>query len=145
MDHIEQLKKIRSDAIARIHNSADFKLAGKLGLLIEELGATVEDNVALEETEEVQAAVEEVVEKPVLFTSSYEKPQSDDFSDLTSDKMIDELVAEIESDAAELDGLMAETNSDLDAIETDDEDGDHIGPFLKPETPTHLYTNGAAH
>lgn len=45
MDHIEQLKKIRSEAIARIRNSKDFKLAGKLGVLIVELGDQVDDSL----------------------------------------------------------------------------------------------------
>ena len=49
MDHIVQLKKIRAEAIARLRNSSDFKLAGKLGQLIVELGDTIEDKVVFDD------------------------------------------------------------------------------------------------
>ena len=45
MDHIEQLKKIRADALNRLRMSEDFRLAGKLGQLLAELGSPVDDNV----------------------------------------------------------------------------------------------------
>ena len=50
MDHITQLKKIRAEAIARLRNSPDFRLAGKLGQLIVELGDTVEDVKIFDDT-----------------------------------------------------------------------------------------------
>lgn len=41
MDSVEQLKKIREDAISRLRGSEDYKLIGKLGDLISELGGNL--------------------------------------------------------------------------------------------------------
>ena len=141
MDHIKQLKQIRSEAIARMRNSPDFKLAGKLGLLIVELGEEVDDTVDFEETEPAQTtssvSASASLATPLPFTTSFSRPNSEPFADLASDEMIDELVAEIEGDAAELDAIMAEQEED----ETDH----HIGPFMKPTDAELMKTNGAAH
>ncbi len=144
MDHIEQLKKIRTDAILRLRNSPDFKLAGKLGLLIVELGETVADTLDYEVADIPSQAIRKTPDEAVTtngtnkpFNEIFAKPKEDDFTDLASDKMIDELVAEIEGDVAELDAIMAEdTSNSLD---------DTIGPFLKPDTVNARVGNGAAH
>jgi len=140
MDHIEQLKKIRAEAIARMRNSPDFKLAGKLGLLIVELGETIDDHADLDDldVEPASAAAEPAVtdfKRP--FESTYSKPKDDDFVDIASDDMIDELVAEIEEDAAELDAIMAEQDKETSKTV--------IGPFLKTESTLPRYSNGSAH
>ncbi|MEE9314338.1 MAG: hypothetical protein V3V02_06795 [Rhizobiaceae bacterium] len=154
MDHIQQLKKIRSDAIARMRTSPDFKLAGKLGLLIVELGETVDEKMDYDDAEErppipspaptstnplrrsVATAVP-AVETMRPFETAFTKPKNDEFTDLASDKMIDELVAEIEGDVAELDAIMAE-----DKAEPFDET---IGPFLKPDHVKPRIANGSTH
>lgn len=146
MNHIEQLKKIRAEAIARLHNSEDFKLAGKLGLLIEELGESVDDASALDNLRKPELSLPKVGDTkaaaPGIFQSSFGKPKSDDLSDITGDNLlsdtsIDDLVAEIEGDAAELDALMAES---------DDVDETKKSPsFIKPEETRPVYSNGATH
>ena len=147
MDHIEQLKKIRSEAIARMRTSPDFQLAGKLGQLIVELGETIDDDSDFEELEEPKVAAPSLV-TPTAFmataSTTAAMPNADEFSDLTSDKMIDELVAEIEEDAAELDAIMAADVVEDDESDDKDEAG-VIGPFLKPDTVSPHYTNGASH
>ena len=167
MDHIQQLKKIRADAIARMRASPDFKLAGKLGLLIVELGETVDDTVDFEEVEEVASSTDapqiEPASVPVAaaavaatpfvaasrpFENTFKSPAPEAFEDLSSDEMIDELVAEIEGDAAELNALMAANDSaeETDSVEQDEEkDADTIGPFLKPEHAKSTYANGSTH
>ncbi len=138
MDHIIQLKKIRQEAIARLRNSPDFKLAGKLGLLIVDLGETVDDVMGFDEAEKP------LVAKPFTATAAaqgssrpfenvFEKPKDNDSSDQASDEMIDELVAEIEGDAAELDALMSESKVGS------------LKPFLKSEKVKPAHSNGAAH
>ncbi|MEL6504506.1 MAG: hypothetical protein AAFO61_03735 [Pseudomonadota bacterium] len=47
MHHLEQLKQIRSDAVARMRASDDYKLAARLGALIVELGGSVDDPLNL--------------------------------------------------------------------------------------------------
>ncbi len=146
MDHIEQLKKIRSDAIERLRRSPDFKLAGKLGTLIKELGETVEEVSELNldeepepgkkvtpflssitekkepenkssgikavepQTAEVKAAITKTADNkapenkaPVakIEEAKPAKPANDievDLSELSTDKMVDELVAEMAND-----------------------------------------------
>ena len=126
MDHIEQLKKIRSEAIARMRLSSDFQLAGKLGQLIVELGETIDDDADFDELEEPKAAAPSRA-TPTAFMATAATtaalPDADEFADLTSDKMIDELVAEIEEDAAELDAIMAADEVDEDTSEEDSECG----------------------
>lgn len=134
MDHIEQLKKIRAEAIARIRNSDDFKLAGKLGLLIVELGSTVDDIVDYELGAVPAASVAEKTARPFETPAKASEIEDDaGLDDLTNDQMIEELVAEIEGDAAEIDALLAKEKSDM------------VGPFLKPTKSETSYTNGASH
>ncbi|MEM9732634.1 MAG: hypothetical protein AAF903_03990 [Pseudomonadota bacterium] len=47
MHHLDQLKQIRSDAVARMRASDDYKLASRLGALIVELGGSVDDPLNL--------------------------------------------------------------------------------------------------
>ena len=114
MDHITQLKKIRAEAIARMRNSDDFKLAGKLGQLIVELGDTVEDvklmdSVSMTTAKTDVPALDTAKETPRPFESVFSsKAEEAEKVDLDSEEIIDELVAEIEGDAAELDALVAE-------------------------------------
>ena len=68
MDHITQLKKIRADAIARLRDSDDFRLAGKLGQLIVELGDTVDDVSVFGET---------AIPAPSVATSALEAAKSE--------------------------------------------------------------------
>ena len=144
MDHITQLKKIRAEAIARLRNSPDFRLAGKLGQLIVELGDTVEDVRIFDDTSLNQPAspIAAVTadEKPRTFQTAFTKPVPT--PDLVSDdseaeEMIDELVAEIEGDAAELDALAAETKekSTLGSISS----------YFNTEKVDRAVPNGAAH
>lgn len=150
MEHMDQLKKIRSDAIARIRTSPDFKLAGKLGLLIVELGDTVDDNVDFDEPEDTAASSSKTSPLgslatplaagstiPRTFETAFSKTKMDEVEELTSNEMIEELVAEIEGDAAELDAIMAE--------QTSDDDTATVGPFLKPDTTKSSYANGSTH
>ena len=133
MDHIEQLKKIRAEAIARMRNSPDFKMAGKLGQLIVELGETIDDTV--DDATALNLATAKTphpFEKTFAKSSTLAKPDVDDFDDLTSDEMIDDLVAEIEGDAAELNALISE-------------DSKKIGPFLKAGKSESALPNGASH
>ncbi len=144
MDHIIQLKKIRSDAIARMRSSADFKLAGKLGLLIVDLGETVDDIVDFDDSEQ-RSAISKI--KPFgavaatsrPFEHTFSKPQDDDDDDdeINSEELIEELVAEIEGDVAELDAIMAEDKTANDSGK--------VGPFLKPDDTEPTFANGATH
>ncbi|MEP1092873.1 MAG: hypothetical protein ABJH63_11105 [Rhizobiaceae bacterium] len=151
MDHITQLKKIRAEAIARLRNSPDFRLAGKLGQLIVELGDTVEDVRIFDDASltspiapvaAVAAVAAAVEEKPRTFESAFTKPAVAPVVELDSDdqeaeEMIDELVAEIEGDAAELDALMAETK-DKPTLGS-------ISSYFNTEKTEKSLSNGAAH
>ncbi|NKB54100.1 MAG: hypothetical protein GKR97_18130 [Rhizobiaceae bacterium] len=114
MDHIIQLKKIRAEALARLRNSDDFKLAGKLGQLIVELGdrvdsvAVLDDMPATHSAQSVHFGKADIPPAPTL-KSAFLAPVEPQYSDRKGDEMIDELVAEIEGDAAKLDALMAES------------------------------------
>jgi hypothetical protein len=149
MDHITQLKKIRAEAIARLRNSPDFRLAGKLGQLIVELGDTVEDVTIFDDASLTPpiAAVAPVApvaveEKPRTFQSAFTKPVIApevglEVDDSEAEEMIDELVAEIEGDAAELDAIMAESN-DKSTLGS-------ISSYFNTEKADRSLTNGAAH
>ncbi len=146
MDHIIQLKKIRADAIARMRTSDDFKLAGKLGLLIVDLGETVDDIVDFDDSAQRSAASKikpfgAVAATSRPFENTFNipaiKPEEDELSDASSKAMIDELVAEIEGDAAELDAIMAEDK----AAKSEGK----IGPFIKTEENESPSPNGASH
>ncbi len=211
MDHISQLKKIRAEAIARLRNSPDFKLAGRLGQLIVELGDTVEDVIAFDvsveadpsfvadafkavesddtksdtdlpevegqdnvdesELEDVVAVAEEneigdtaprnifattaqtdedqvanagmvsgaqsVFSSARPFESTFSLSDSSDDSEPEDEKMIDDLVAEIEGDVAELDAIMAET--------TDDKPSDIVSTILNTNLSGARYANGVSH
>ena len=145
MDHITQLKKIRAEAIARLRNSEDFRLAGKLGQLIVELGDTVEDvklmdDVSVTATTTDTAKFETAKEAPRPFDSVFApktEPEVVDAPSLDSEEIIDELVAEIEGDAKELDALMAEEKSKPSF-------GD-ISSYFKTDKSEAKLSNGAAH
>lgn len=146
MDHITQLKKIRAEAIARLRNSPDFRLAGKLGQLIVELGDTVED-VKIFDDPSLKAPIAPFAavtaeEKPRTFESAFTKPAFAPAEELVEDdqeaeEIIDELVADLEGDAAELDALMKESKekSTLGGISS----------YFSTDKPEKSLTNGAAH
>ena len=146
MDHITQLKKIRAEAIARLRNSPDFRLAGKLGQLIVELGDTVEDVKIFDDPTLTPAiapvAAVAVEEKPRTFNNAFTKPLFTPEVDVTdeskeAEEIIDELVADLEGDAAELDAMMAETKekSTLGGISS----------YFNTDKVEKSLTNGAAH
>ncbi len=148
MDHIEQLKKIRSDAIARIRNGQDFKMAGKLGQLIIELGETVEADTVLQELNGLDSISETSRTPPIfppLANISAAPSAVGGSSDQTDGKALDELVAEIEEGAAQLDAIMAADTPNARTPEIDNETDNVIGPFLKSDTIIPHYTNGASH
>lgn len=111
MDHITQLKKIRDEALERLQDHPDFKLAHKLGELIEDLGETLDDDAIFDigpaadaddednpvvETTEVEQPVEE---EDILSTVvSFEPARTETVPEVTHDEAIDELVAELEGD-----------------------------------------------
>ena len=148
MDHITQLKKIRAEAIARLRNSPDFRLAGKLGQLIVELGDTVEDVRIFGDTSSTPSispvAAVAAQEKPRTFESAFTKPLPVPAVDLESDEqeedeIIEELVAEIEGDVAELDSIMAESKEkETSTLGT-------ISSYFNTEKVDKSLTNGAAH
>lgn len=167
MDHIIQLKKIRAEAIARLRNSDDFKLAGKLGQLIVELGDTVDHVSLVDDLNSPTVIAEETIStKPQrselpTFKSAFLPNRETEISDRKSDEMIDELVAEIEGDAANLDALMADaTESDdqgefIEGTEIDDVAGadksaepnglSSLSSYFKSEKAEAQVPNGAAH
>ena len=149
MDHITQLKKIRAEAIARLRNSPDFRLAGKLGQLIVELGDTVEDVKIFDDTA-LAAPVSPIAplapvkaeEKAPTFESAFSKPVFGASVEIAEDdqeaeEIIDELVADLEGDAAELDALMNESKekSTLGSISS----------YFNTDKTEKSLTNGAAH
>ena len=147
MDHITQLKKIRAEAIARLRNSPDFRLAGKLGQLIVELGDTVED-VKIFDDPSLAAPVTPFApkpadEKPRTFENAFTKPAFDSPSveiaedDQEAEDIIDELVADLEGDAAELDALMKESK-DKSTLGS-------ISSYFSTDKAEKSLTNGAAH
>ena len=140
MDHILQLKKIRAEAITRLRKSPDFKLAGKLGSLIVELGETVDDATEFDEidaTLEADVTAEPTVEAKRPFGSIFQPPEVSEPVRQAKDEEIDDLVAEIQGDAAELDAIMAENSVNT-------EDGE-LGSVFKQEADGELYSNGASH
>lgn len=91
MDHIEQLKKIRADALNRLRMSEDFRLAGKLGQLLAELGSPVDDNVMAAPAPAAKPATASVTRAPLNV------PKSDDKDDRLEDKLAEELDAALET------------------------------------------------
>ncbi len=149
MDHIIQLKKIRAEALARMRNSDDFKLAGKLGQLIVELGDKVDSVAVLDDMTSAPLSPEpaKIVEAEILpaptFKSAFLSPTEPQYSDLKGDEMIDELVAEIEGDAAKLDALMADGGVSNETDEVDEsgefEDADDLATTSETlDVTTHL-------
>jgi len=211
MDHISQLKKIRAEAVARLRNGPDFKLAGRLGQLIVELGDTVDDAIAFdvsglpestlvidahktvdeaEAKSETQAELSDaesdddtielddavVVEEQVAngattsprsmfatgngshdgtstsssvvssaesvfsaaraFETTFAQSENSDVADDEDEEMIEELVAEIEGDAADLDTIMA----DDDAAPTG-----MVSSILNTNLSGARYANGVSH
>ncbi|EFL90170.1 hypothetical protein [Ahrensia sp. R2A130] len=95
MEHIEQLKKIRADALNRLRMSEDFRLAGKLGQLLAELGSPVDDNV-------MAAPAPVASAKPASATmnrSPLNAGKTDDAN--LEDQLAEELDAALESGAGE--------------------------------------------
>jgi len=149
MEHIEQLKKIRADAITRLRASDDFKLAGKLGLLIVELGETVDDTIDYGQSRSAMSPLSKAVlastattkpPEPHPFEKAFSKTADEDTpDDADSEEGIQELVAEIEEDAAELNALAADV-----AVKKNVADK-KVGPFLSPQVSNNGYANGASH
>lgn len=149
MDHIIQLKKIRADAIARLRNSPDFKLAGKLGQLIVELGDTIEDKVVFDDpaiATELKDVKATIAQSPRPLTTAFppkglkSEPSTADTEKTelkAGEEMIEELVAEIENDAAELDAVASKSDEKADASS--------ISSFFKSSVKEDRHTNGAAH
>ena len=149
MDHIKQLKNIRAEAIARLRKSSDFKLAGKLGQLIVELGDTIEDKVVFDDPaivtdlKEVKATIGQSARPltsafPAATASTEATTAPVEKSELEAGEgMIEELVAEIENDAANLDAVAAESS--------DKSEAPSISSFFKSSGKEDRHTNGAAH
>ena len=127
MDHITQLKQIRAEAISRLRNSDDFKLAGKLGQLIVELGDTVDDVSVFGEaaipapsiapsTLDDAGCKKDKSSSPT-FETAFLPVRGPDYEELKSEEIIEELVAEFEEETAELDAMMSEDSSTEDDIE----------------------------
>ncbi len=134
MDHIDQLKTIRADAIQRLRRSADFKLAKKLGILLLDLGEKAEDRLEFEPTEEQRKSYVSLAtpapKKEAIVPEKetrLEKPKADNSHELSNEEVIDELVAEMENDTSIIKDASENTKGGL------------LGPFLKPMT-----TNGSA-
>ena len=171
MDHITQLKKIRADAIARLRNSDDFKLAGKLGQLIVELGDTVDDISVFDETlipaPSAAASAPETAKKEKdksvapTFETAFLPGKGSDYETLKSKELIEELVAEIEQDAVDLDACASEETIADDQDDTVDQveaDGEvvakkveefnslkNISAYFKSDKTDTGLANGAAH
>ncbi|MEP1207930.1 MAG: hypothetical protein ABJM29_18790 [Rhizobiaceae bacterium] len=108
MDHITQLKNIRAEAITRLRDSDDFKLAGKLGQLIVELGDTVDD-VAVLSALSTQKPLAEVNPLPIQakepaptpsFESAFMALREQREPEAKNEDMIEELRAEFEDGEA---------------------------------------------
>jgi len=136
MEHIEQLKAIRADAIQRLRRSADFKLAKKLGVLLLDLGEKADDRLEYEPTEDhrkpyvslaTPAPKRDTVDSTPLKEPRLEKPKADSSQELSNEDVIDELVAVMEKDASIIKGAQTDSKGGL------------LGPFLKPAV-----SNGAA-
>ncbi|MEO0547943.1 MAG: hypothetical protein AAF035_13475 [Pseudomonadota bacterium] len=113
---IAQLKQIRAEAIARLRNSHDFKLAGRLGALIVELGDTLDDTSELAALEDAKIPRDPVMPfaskpnpfapkpvapvTPLVGTSTGGASKTDETEET---EILDELVAEIKNDMADLD------------------------------------------
>lgn len=115
MTHMEQLKQIRADAIARLRASEDYKLAIKLGELIIEMGDTVDESVGLMggAARPVAATAPAVAAVSVVAPASASTDEADDDEGLDTDQMIDSLVSEMESD-----GLMSAKDAFTSARES---------------------------
>ncbi|MEM1038307.1 MAG: hypothetical protein AAGI12_02410 [Pseudomonadota bacterium] len=126
---IAQLKQIRAEAIARLRNSQDFKLAGRLGALIVELGDTLDDTselAALEDAKTPRDPVMPFATKPHPFAPKPSAPitplvgtqtgGSTKADESEETEILDELVAEIKNDMADLDRTSVGANvaSELD-------------------------------
>ena len=115
MQHMEQLKKIRAEAIARLRASEDFKLAVKLGQLIVEMGDSIDEPIDLMGQKGASSApaasaprplatpTSAPVSSPVSAAPSVSSTSSSSSSASSSDELdtseiIDELVSEMESD-----------------------------------------------
>ena len=134
MDHIDQLKTIRSEAIQRLRRSADFKLAKKLGVLLLDLGEKADDRLEFEPTEEqrksyVSLATPAPKKDSIVAEKEtrLEKPKADNSKELSSEEVIDELVAEMANDASIIKDASFDSKGGL------------LGPFLKP-----VASNGSA-
>lgn len=138
MDHIDQLKTIRADAIQRLRRSADFKLAKKLGILLLDLGEKAEDRLEFEPTEEQRKSYVSlatpapkkeaaVPEKETRLEKPLTKPEADNSHELSNEEVIDELVAEMENDTSIIKDASVSSKGGL------------LGPFLKPAV-----SNGSA-
>lgn len=146
MEHIKQLKKIRADAIARIRAGDDFKLAGKLGLLIVELGDTVDDTIdygqSYNTTTNMAARgkasaldLPPVAAEPHPFEKAFAK--SDEEGVAADDAAIDQLVAEMDNGTTEIDALTEKPVASTGHVSNSG------SPFLKSAKDT--YANGASH
>jgi len=143
---IDQLKRIRAEAVARLRESQDFKLAGRLGALIVELGETLDDQSALsglDTSASEPRSSSPFAPKPVtpvapIAASSPSAPveSSDaDAEDADDAEILDELVAEIKNDMADLDRSSASASSEGTA---DNAKGATVKPFIG------RYANGSA-
>ena len=113
---IAQLKQIRAEAIARLRNSHDFKLAGRLGALLVELGATLDDAsefAGFEDAKTPRDPVMPFASKPNPFAPKPVAPVTplggtsvgggSKGEESGETEILDELVAEIKNDMADLD------------------------------------------
>lgn len=135
---IAQLKQIRAEAIARLRESQDFKLAGRLGALIVELGETLDDQSALTGLDagpgDGRTPVTPFASKPSVFAPKPVAPVAPVAESATrkadeeeESEILDELVAEIKNDMADLD------RTNLNASVDDAADGGNgatVKPFL---------------
>ncbi|MEM1317535.1 MAG: hypothetical protein AAGF29_04660 [Pseudomonadota bacterium] len=94
MDHIEQLKKIRADALNRLRMSEDFRLAGKLGQLLAELGSPVDDNVMPAAT---TAPTSPSTSTAAMMRPPLSVPKDGDKDDSLEDKLAEELDAALDT------------------------------------------------
>lgn len=133
MDHIEQLKKIRNDAIERMRASKEFKLAGKLGVLIAELGEDVGEPLDFEDKKPAGEAA------PFSNLPNFSQPETGSEEADEDQKVIDELAAEIASDD--------EINALSEQDDTEEESSPVVlGPFLNSKAEqSEKRPNGSSH
>lgn len=119
MNHMDQLKNIRAEAISRLRASEDYKLAIKLGELIMEMGDTIDEPVSLMGGASKPASSPATVGPSVVSvakpfpsgtkhdTDNSAEAKSDNEDGIDTNEMIDSLVSEMEND-----GLLSSSSKD---------------------------------